>query len=163
MIARMLPRPFLSLTILALWLVLAASVSFGQLILGAVIAIVVPIATAPFWPEPLRVRRPLTGLRLLAVLLFDVVVANLRVARLVVGPLERLRPQFIEVPIDIEDRFVAAILGSVVALTPGTVSVGIDPRRRVLLVHALDEHDPQALIDTIKARYEAPLKETFGC
>ena len=163
MIARLFPRPFLSLTVLALWLVLASGFSFGQVLLGGSLAIFVPILTAPFWPEPLTVRRPLTGLRLFGVLLFDIVVANLTVARLVVGPLERLRSCFIEVPLDIEHDFVATILGSIVALTPGTVSIDIDRDRRVLFVHVLDTDDPEALIRLIKSRYEAPLKETFGC
>lgn len=163
MIARLLPRPFLSLTILALWLVLAPSISFAQVLLGGTLAIVVPLVTAPFWPEPLRVKRPLIGLRLFGVLLFDIVVANLVVARLVLGPRGRLRPCFIEVPLDIDDNFVATILGSIVALTPGTVAIDIDRERRALLVHVLDTGDPEALISLIKTRYEAPLKETFGC
>jgi multicomponent K+:H+ antiporter subunit E len=163
MIARLFPRPYLSLTILVLWLVLATRVSFGQVLLGGTLAILVPIATAPFWPGSVTVVRPLTGLRLFGVLLYDIVVANLVVARLVVGPIDRLRSCFIEVPLDIDDDFVATILGSVVALTPGTVSIDIDRERRVLFVHVLDTDDPEALISLIKTRYEAPLKETFGC
>ncbi len=161
--SRFLPHPFLSLMILALWLVLAASASLGQVLLGGALAIGIPILTAPFWPEPLPVKRPLAGLRLFGVLLYDIVVANIVVARLVVGPLDRLEPRFVEVPLDIDDWFVATILGSVVALAPGTVSVDINRNRRVLLVHALKQKNPQQLIDTIKTRYEAPLKETFGC
>lgn len=163
MMARLLPRPFLSLTIFGLWLALAYSVGFAHVLLGGMLAIALPLVTAPFWPEPLRVRRPLVGLRLFGLLLCDIVVANLVVARLVVGPLDRLRPCFIEVPLDIDDDFVATILGSIVALTPGTVAVDIDRERRALLAHVLDTDDPEALISLIKSRYEAPLKETFGC
>ena len=50
-----------------------------------------------------------------------------------------------------------------ITLTPGTVSVDIDQERHMLLVHALDVTDVPAAIDTIKRRYEAPLKEIFGC
>jgi multicomponent K+:H+ antiporter subunit E len=58
---------------------------------------------------------------------------------------------------------VATLLGSIVSLTPGTVSVEIERERKVLLVHALDADDPPGLIATIKSRYEAPLKEVFRC
>lgn len=163
MIARVLPRPFLSFIIFALWLILAPSFSIGNALLAGVLAIAMPVLTSSFWPEPLRIQRPVTGLRLLGLFIFDVLVANWIVARLVVGPLERLRPRFVEVPIDIDDDFVATTLGSIVSLTPGTVSIDIDRERRVLLLHALDVDDPEALIATIKSRYEAPLKETFGC
>lgn len=163
MITRILPRPFLSFVILGLWLILAPTFSVGNVLLAAIVAIATPVLTAAFWPEPLRIQRPVAGLRLLALFMYDVLVANWIVARLVVGPLDRLRPQFIEVPLDLDDDFVATLLGSIVSLTPGTVSVDIDRGRRVLLVHALSVDDPGALIATIKSRYEAPLKETFGC
>lgn len=163
MIARLFPRPVLSFIILVLWLILAPTFSIGNVLLASIVAIATPILTASFWPEPLSIQRPLTGLRLFALFIYDVLVANWIVARLVVGPLERLRPRFIEVPIDIDNDIVATMLGNIVALTPGTVSIDIDRERRVLLIHALSVDDPQALIATIKSRYEAPLKETFGC
>jgi multicomponent K+:H+ antiporter subunit E len=58
---------------------------------------------------------------------------------------------------------VATLLGSIVSLTPGTVSIEIDRERHVLLVHGLDIEDEAAMIATVKARYETPLKEIFGC
>jgi multicomponent K+:H+ antiporter subunit E len=50
-----------------------------------------------------------------------------------------------------------------VTLTPGTVSVDIDRARRVLLVHALVTEDPAAIAAEIKTRYEARLREIYGC
>lgn len=163
MITRVLPRPYLSFIILALWLILAPNFNAGNVFLGGILAIATPLLTASFWPEPLRVQRPLTGLRLLARLIVDILIANIIVARLVLGPMARLQPHFVEVPIDIDDDFVATMLGSIIALTPGTVFIDLDRERRVLFIHALNVADPAALVTTIKTRYEAPLKETFGC
>ncbi|MDP1965303.1 MAG: Na+/H+ antiporter subunit E [Reyranella sp.] len=163
LVHRLLPQPILSLAILGLWLGLAGSVSVGQVLLGTLLALLIPFLTRGFWPDPPRIARPLVGARLVATVLFDIVVANWQVARRVLGPLDRLHPRFIEVPLDLEDNFIATILGSIVSMTPGTVSVDIDQERRLLLVHALDAEDPEALIRAIKARYEAPLKEVFQC
>lgn len=163
LVHRLLPQPILSLVIVALWLGLVGSVSIGQVLLGIVLGLLVPQLTQSFWPDPPRIARPVTALRLVATVLFDIVVANGQVARRVLGPLDRLHPRFVEVPLDLEDTFVATVLGSIVSMTPGTVSVDIDRERRLLLVHALDAEDPEALIRTIKARYEAPLKEVFQC
>jgi multicomponent K+:H+ antiporter subunit E len=69
----------------------------------------------------------------------------------------------VEVPLDIADPFVATLLGSIVSLTPGTVSIEIDRTKNVLFVHGLDIEDEAAVIASIKARYEAPLKEAFAC
>jgi len=81
----------------------------------------------------------------------------------VIGPLHRLSPAFVEVPLDLRDPFVATLLASVVSLTPGTVAIDVDRQHWILLVHALDAPDPQALIDEIKERYEQPLREMFTC
>jgi multicomponent K+:H+ antiporter subunit E len=157
------PYPLLSLVILALWLALAAAPTGGQIAIGAALALAVPKLTARFWLDRPQVRNPLSGIRLIAIVLQDVVTANLSVARRVIGPVGRLHPCFVEVPLDIRDGFVATMLGGIVSLTPGTVSIELDCERWVLLVHALDAEDPHALVATIKRRYEAPLREIFAC
>jgi len=67
------------------------------------------------------------------------------------------------VPLELRDPFVATLLASVVSLTPGTVAIDVDRSNWILLVHALDAPDPQALIDEIRERYERPLREIFAC
>lgn len=103
------------------------------------------------------------GTRLAATVLFDIVVANRQVARRVLGQIDCLHPSFIEEPLDLTDELLATTLGSIVSLTPGTVSVDIDRERRLLLVLALEAKDTEVLIRTIKARQEAPLQEMFQC
>ena len=161
--SRMLPQPLVSLMILALWIAIAPAPSLGQVVLGGVVALAIPWFTHPFWPDPPRLVRPGVAAVLFLRVMWDIVVANVEVARLVLGPADRLHPVFIELPLEIEDPFVATILASIIPLTPGTLSVDIDSERRVLLVHALDVTDIPATIETIKRRYEAPLQEIFGC
>jgi multicomponent K+:H+ antiporter subunit E len=161
--SRVLPRPGLSALILGLWLVLAPAPTTGQAMIGLALAVALPLATRGFWPGDVRVRRPVAALRLLGMLIADIIAANLLVARQVLGPPESLRPAFLEVPLDIADPFVATLLGSIVSLTPGTVSVDIDRERRVLQVHALHVDDAAAAAAQIKSRYEARLKEIFAC
>lgn len=160
---RVFPLPLVSLAILGMWMVLATSPSRGNLLLGTALAVAIPLVTKAFWPDNPSIHRPLIGVAFFVRVVGDILIANWQVARLVVGPVERLRPQFIAVPLDISHPFVATLLGSVVSLTPGTVSVEIDMHARRLLVHCLDVEDSEQLIATIKSRYEAPLKEIFSC
>jgi len=160
---RIVPQPVLSLLILVLWLVLASDPGPGQFLLGGVLALGVPHLTRTFWPDPPRLADPVAGVRLVGVVLFDIVTANIEVARRVVGPTASLRPDFLEVPLALENPFVATIFGSIVSLTPGTVSCEIDRERWTLLVHALHVEDPAAFVARIKSRYETPLKQVFGC
>lgn len=161
--SQVLPLPFTSLAILGLWLVLAGSYSVGSLVMGGLVALLVPLWTVRFWPDRPVLRKPLKAFAFFLMVCRDIVAANVVVARQVLGPLRNISPGFVEIPLDLEDPFVATILGGIVTLTPGTVSIDIDMDRRILHVHALDVPDPAALIAEIKSRYESPLKEMFGC
>jgi multicomponent K+:H+ antiporter subunit E len=97
------------------------------------------------------------------VLLWDIVVANLVVARLILGPTRNLRPAFIRLPLDLCSEFAIVVLANTISLTPGTVSADLSLDRRTLLIHALDVEDEAKTIAHIKYRYERPLKEIFEC
>lgn len=56
----------------------------------------------------------------------------------------------------------AAILGSMVSLTPGTTTLDIDMKRHELLVHVLDASDPDALVASIRRDFEPGLVTLFG-
>jgi multicomponent K+:H+ antiporter subunit E len=156
----------MSLSVFALWLALSGSVGVGALLMALALALLLPIITRSFWPDPPRVQSYGAALRLLGIVLVDIVSANLTVARQVLGPIEALRPAFFEFPVDLDDAFVATLLGGIISLTPGTVTIDIETengRPVRLRVHGLDVPDTAATIAQIKARYEAPLKEIFGC
>ncbi len=151
------------MTIFLLWVALSNAANLAQLVIAVFLAICLPILTQRFWPEPASGFKPLPALKLIGILLWDILIANIDVAKLVLGPISKLKPAFIEVPLDMQDPFVATLLASMVSLTPGTVSIDIDRSRWVLQVHALNVDDVQKLIDVIKQRYEEPLKEIFSC
>ncbi|MFH2133722.1 MAG: Na+/H+ antiporter subunit E [Pseudomonadota bacterium] len=163
MMRRLLPRPALSLSLFLLWAVLSNAASFASLLLGALLALLLPFIVSPFWPDALHIQHPVLALRFAARIGWDILLANWAVARRVLGPVAALHPAFVEVPLDLRDPFAATLLGSVVSLTPGTVSIDVDRERWVLQVHALDAPDPQALVREIKQRYEAPIREIFAC
>ncbi len=160
---RWLPFPRLSMVLALLWLLLANGFSAGQLVLAIVLAVTIPLAVRHVFPPVPRIRRPWAALAYVWLVLGDILVANLRVARLVVGPVSQLRPRIVEVPLDVRDPVVASALAATVTLTPGTVSVELDPGRGVLVVHALDAADDESVRHEIKTRYEARLKEIFEC
>jgi len=155
---RLLPQPVLTLVLFTVWLLLANRVSAGEVLLGGLFGLLIPHLTRSFWPG-VQLRRPLLLAGFLAVVLRDIVVANLQVAILVLGPKRRLHPAFLSLPLDLENELAVTVLASTISLTPGTVTADVDPDRRTLLIHCLDVGDPEALIRRIKTRYEAPLKE----
>jgi multicomponent K+:H+ antiporter subunit E len=156
-----LPHPYMSLTLVLVWLLLVNEVSLGHVLLGTLLGVVIPYYTSSFWPERPHPARPGLLLVYLLRVLGDILVANLQVARLVLGPAARLRPALIPYPLELTDEFAITMLASTISLTPGTVSADVSPDRRTLLIHVLSTEDPDALCTSIRARYEAPLKEMF--
>lgn len=161
--SRLLPHPVFSVTIWLLWLIINNSVAPGTMLLGALLAVVLPLYTRNFWPDRPKVRRPLRLLALLGVVLWDIVIANFQTAKLILGPRRALRPGFVNVPLDLQDPVAVTMLTSFISLTPGTVSAELSTDRKSLAVHALDVEHPDQVIEHIKRRYEAPLVEIFQC
>ena len=158
---RWLPAPLLSATLFAVWLLLNNTVDAAHLVLGALVAIVVPWFTERLRPERPRIRRPMVILRLGLVVLWDIVMSNIEVARRILGPEEAIRPAFVWLPLDLTDPHAIVSLAGIITMTPGTLSAELSADRRHLLVHAFNVDDEAALIAQMKARYEAPLKEIF--
>ncbi len=156
-----LPHPLLTPILAAIWLLLNNSLAPGHIALGLLLGWAIPLFTARFWPQTVRIRKPLTLLRFLAVVLLDIVLANLVVARLILGRPQALCPAFLVVPLRLKSDLAIGLLANTICLTPGTVSARLSPDRDFLLVHALHAPDGDALIAAIKQRYEAPLKEVF--
>lgn len=160
---RLLPHPLLSLVLFVCWLIMNSTVAPAHVVLAALLAVGIPLLTRKLWDETIPLARPGAALRLVLLVTWDIVVANVNVARQVLGPLDRLRPGFVAVPLDVRHPYAISLLASIITITPGTVSADVDDARSRILVHALHIDDADALVAQIKMRYERPLQEIFAC
>lgn len=159
---RLIPHPGLSVLLVIVWLLMANSLTFGGLFLGIVIGILLPIFTAPFWPGRPAVRYR-AGLAYLALVLWDIVVANFEVAAIILFKRNRdLKATWLVIPMELDTPEAITVFAGTISLTPGTVSSDVSACGNYLLVHALDAPDPEAEIARIKARYETRLKRVFA-
>lgn len=153
-------HPWLSTLLGFTWLLLQHTLAPFHLISAVLIGLIVPRLLHGFLPvsSPMRM---LPAVRLLGVVLWDIVVSNITVARLVLGPMSQLQPAWITVPLALSHPTAISLLASIITTTPGTVSCTIDEQRRHILVHALDCTDPAQMVADIQARYERPLQIIF--
>jgi len=162
LLKRLVPAPVLSVVIVLLWLALARSTSPGQILLGTILALVLPHTTASLRMTGVRIRRPLLLLRYVVVVAVDVVVSNFQVGvGVILWRIRPPKPRFVVVPLDLRDPVPLAVLAMVTTIVPGTVWSELALDRSRLLLHVWDVDDDDAFIAHYKARYEAPLREIF--
>jgi multicomponent K+:H+ antiporter subunit E len=158
---RWFPHPLVSVIVGVSWALLNHSLDAGTLITAFVLAVLIPRMVFRFIDYTPNIHW-LPAIRLFFVVIWDVIVANIKVAILVLGPTKNLHPKWFRVPLDTEHEEVNALLAMIITTTPGTVSAGIDQDRGDILVHALSTDDEAAEIEVIKQRYERPLIEIFS-
>ena len=166
MLRRLLPRPWTALWLGGAWLLLNQTLAPGHLLLGAALGLVLsrwpaPAPDAGGRPRRSAWRRALIALRLAWIVVHDIVVANLQVAKLILGPREALKPRFVWVPLDVRRPRSISLFAGIITMTPGTVSAELSDDHRHLLVHGLRVEDPDALAAEVKSRYETPIRELF--
>ncbi|MBB1473628.1 MULTISPECIES: Na+/H+ antiporter subunit E [unclassified Luteimonas] len=158
---RWLPSMPLSLGIVAFWMLMVSEFDLAQFVLALLLGLVVPLFATRLDREFARIGsvRPLP--RLMAVLLWDIVLSNLRVARQVLGAERNIHPGFIWYPLELDNIHGITALACCITMTPGTVTAALSDDRRYLLVHVLDLDDEAQVVADIKRRYECPLMEIF--
>lgn len=162
MLKRLFPHPVLSIVLTIVWLALVNKVTVGNLILGGVLGVFVPMFTGPYWPRRTKVGGPFRVIEYLLIVLWDIIVANVEVALIVMFKRnENIRSHWITVPLDLTSPEAITVLAGTITMTPGTVSTMLAADGSSILVHCLHTDDPDEVRDTIKSRYEWRLKEIF--
>lgn len=159
---RLIPHPSLSLTLVILWILLVNQWSLGSLVMALILATLIPLLSAHWWPDRPAIRRPLSLAAYSLLVIWDVIVANFHVARIILFmPADRIRSAWVSVPLDLTSPEAISLLAGTITMTPGTLTADFSADGRSLLIHSLHAPDPDAIRAEIKTRYEARLKRIF--
>ncbi|MVO17475.1 Na+/H+ antiporter subunit E [Parasedimentitalea huanghaiensis] len=162
LLQRLLPHPILTLLLTLTWLLLVNGFSLNSLVFGFGLGLVIPFFTQPFWPDRPRLVKPLKVIQYILLVLYDIVVANVVVAKIVVFKSNANRqPNWVTIPLDLRTPEAITTLAGTITMTPGTLTADVSAEGHALLVHCLDAPDPEAVRDDIKQRYERRLMEIF--
>jgi multicomponent K+:H+ antiporter subunit E len=162
MLKRLFPHPYLTLTLIVLWFLLVNQWKVGSLVMAVFLGTVIPHLTSAWWPERAVIKRPFALAGYAALVLWDVIVANFQVARIVLFmPRDRIQSNWVTIPLDLRSPEAITLLAGTITMTPGTLTADMSACGRALLIHSLHAPDPAAVRDDIKARYESRLKRIF--
>ena len=86
--------------------------------------------------------------------LWELVLANLRVALDVATPRYHMKPGIIQLPLDVSSDAEILLLAALINLTPGSVALDVSPDRGVMYVHVMYIRTPEAARAEIKDGFE---------
>ena len=161
-------RQFFSLwlTLLLIWLVANNSLALEIILVGAALAAVLALLFAPFARVYADIRWSprvlLNAFAFLGVFLWELVLANLNVARLVFSPRIRISPGIVEIKTRLKSPMGRMALANAITLTPGTLVVDI--KDDSLFIHwiVVSSEDPEAATREIAGRFEKYLVVIYG-
>jgi multicomponent Na+:H+ antiporter subunit E len=93
--------------------------------------------------------------------LWELLMANLRVAYEVLTPGYQMRAAIIAIPLDANSDLEITVLANLITLTPGTLSLDVSADRKILYIHAMHVHDVEKFRKEIKVRLERRVMEVF--
>lgn len=160
--SRLLPAPLLSVGLLVLWLLLMQSLSLENFVLGGVLAVFWPAVTVRLRPAPVKLRRPLTMVRLFGRVMLEMLRSNAAVAMaIILGGRRTDRSRFVAIPLELRDPNGLAVLAMIITFTPGTAWIQLSADGQFLLLHVLAIDDEAQVIAHLKNSFERPLMEIF--
>jgi len=162
MLRRLFPHPLLTVLLTLIWLMLVNRFTWNSLFFGFFLGLLIPFFIQPYWPNVSRLRNPRMIIEYVTIVMYDIVVANITVAYLILFKRnDELQPAWVRVPLDLKRPEAISALAGTITLTPGTVSCDLSSEGHSLLVHCLNAPDPGEVRDQIKDRYERRLVEIF--
>jgi len=95
-------------------------------------------------------------LRYVVILCREIVLASISVTKLVFGPTEKLRSGFVAYPMEAETDLEVTTLANSITLTPGTITVHVEPSEKLLVMHAIDVgEDPEGVRESTRSALES--------
>lgn len=159
---RIIPYPIFSLALLAMWLLLHATLAPLMLLSGALLAIAAPWSLSSLETNKLRLASLTACFKLAGVVLFDIIRSNIAVATIIFGRKHATRTSgFVTIPLDLRNHYGLTLLAIIITCTPGTLWAQYDGTSGRLLLHVLDLVDRASWVPLIKGRYEGLLMEIF--
>ncbi len=124
--------------ILALiWTAVTATFSFGNLLIGLVLAYLVLLVVGPAIDNSNYTRRVWKAFTLLLLFIKELFLSSIRVAIDVMRPGFRMKSGVVDIPLDVESDLEITLFANMISLTPGTLSLEVSDDRKELFIHAM--------------------------
>lgn len=141
-----------------------------EIIAGIIISFIVSLVAGHFLVTTVKSRplllRIIYFIRYFTVFTWEMIKANLHVAYIVIHPLLPVNPGIVKIRTHLTKDSARTILADSITLTPGTMTVDINPEKNELYIHWIDiksrnPYDVNENTENISVIFENILKEVF--
>lgn len=151
----------INLVLAVVWAALSGGLSISNLIVGLVVGYVTLWAMQPLFPTNRYCSKVVGLLMLGAFFIWELVVSSVKVAWSVVTPLRNSKPGIVSIPLSVSSDTEITVLGNLISLTPGSLSLDVSEDRKHLVVHAMFIENPDDFRREIKDGMEHRVAEAL--
>ncbi len=152
------------------WIALTSAWDIQEVIAGFIISLIVSSIAGGFLLTTVKKKnllpRILAFIKYLFVFIWEMIKANLHVAYIVLHPMLPIKPGIVKIKTNLTKESALTVLADSITLTPGTMSVDINPKAGELYIHWIDivSKEPTNVDENTKnisAVFEKILTEVF--
>ena len=146
------------------WTALRGEFSLTNLVTGHVLGylILLSLVMGGVLPASRYIGRVNRAVALAAFFLWELVLANFRLALDVATPRYQMTPGILAVPLDATKDSEILLLTMLINLTPGSVALDVSEDRKVMYVHVMYIDSPDAARAEIKHGFERRVRQLLG-
>jgi multicomponent Na+:H+ antiporter subunit E len=144
------------------WAALQGDITLGNLLFGYVAGYVILALLAKGGVMPATMAsRTTSAVRLAGFFVWELMLANVRVALDVLRPRTTIRPAVVAIPLDVTSDGEILLLSMLINITPGSVTIDLSDDRKTLYVHVMHMTSAEASRREIKEGFERRVKLLF--
>lgn len=149
----------LNIGLAIIWMLLRNEFSPIEFFIGYVVGIALLYVLRRFLHFDFYFRRVIAIVKLILLFLWELVLANIDVAKIVLSPKLNVQPGIIAVPTRLKTEWEVTLLASLISLTPGTLSMYFSEDGKTIYVHSIHVPDKDAMIKQIHNTFERAIME----
>ncbi|OIJ16656.1 Na+/H+ antiporter subunit E [Anaerobacillus alkalilacustris] len=149
----------LNIGLAIIWMLLRQDFSPVEFLIGYVVGLGLLFVLRRFLQFDFYFRRVIAIFKLISMFLWELILANIEMVKIVLSPKLDIQPGIVAVPTKLKTDWEVTLLSSLISLTPGTLSMNFSDDGKTIFVHSIHVPDKEKMIKQIHNTFEKAIME----
>ncbi|OIJ22091.1 Na+/H+ antiporter subunit E [Anaerobacillus alkalidiazotrophicus] len=149
----------LNIGLAIIWMLLRQDFSPVEFLIGYVVGLGLLFVLRRFLQFNFYFRRVIAIFKLISMFLWELILANIEMVKIVLSPKLDIQPGIVAVPTKLKTDWEVTLLSSLISLTPGTLSMNFSDDGKTIFVHSIHVPDKEEMIKQIHNTFEKAIME----